>query len=80
VNGKIYKIPIYLRKGPCPLLKVTDQDDNDITTSVLPSLGPDHDWHKQHIFPSFWGKSMIKLETIYGDYSFYTESESLQPI
>ena len=51
INDKIYKIRSNFKKGPCPILKISNENNVDITYDILPYLGPNYDWHNNKFYP-----------------------------
>lgn len=45
VNGKLYTLVAMPVRGPSPILQVINDSSEDVTSQVLPYLGPSYDWH-----------------------------------
>jgi hypothetical protein len=45
INNKLYKFHTCVQRGPVPILQIIDQDDNDVTSRVLPYMGPKYKGH-----------------------------------
>jgi hypothetical protein len=58
VDYKIYK---KLYRGPKKVIKITDERGNDITTQLLPYLGPREDFHMREYTPNFFHHDLIKI-------------------
>lgn len=57
-----YIIRFPYKKGPRPIyhLKITtDNENEDVTSQILPFLGPDLNWHQQIYFPLLLGFSCL---------------------
>lgn len=46
INGRMYKIRVKPRKGPIPVLKIVRDDGTDLTSELLPYMGPGYDWYE----------------------------------
>jgi len=49
LKGVQYKMLIQAPRGPCPIMQVTDDNDEDITDVILPFMGPSYNWHNFRI-------------------------------
>ena len=49
VSGKHYSMVVIPLRGPVPVLQVINDNEEDVTTNVLPYLGPRYDWHNNNI-------------------------------
>lgn len=52
---KWYKIIIPRKRGPCPFEYIYDENETDVTESVLTFMGPSFDFHKLPITPKQMG-------------------------
>ena len=64
--GKKYKMLVKIKRGPCPINSIIDDDGNDITDKVLPYMGPKFDWHGQQPDPSFFDCETMNIEKFDG--------------
>ena len=78
INGKNYKIRSNFKKGPCPILKITDQNDIDITHDIMPFLGPNYDWHYNKFTPTDFGYNSIIFELRNGNGYTFTEMDEIK--
>jgi hypothetical protein len=67
LDGRLYKTVLDHRKGPSVVLLVTDENGEDVTTDVVPFLGPKRDWHKREFTPKFWKKDMLEFSLSNGE-------------
>lgn len=67
LDGRLYKMVLEHRKGPSLVLLVSDENGDDITTEVVPFLGPKRDWHKREFTPKFWNKETLEFELSNGE-------------
>ena len=80
INGKIYRIVTKIRNGPCPILQITNEFEDNIMGVILPFLGPNYDCHNSNFTPSDFGyKSITFIMRSGNDYTF-TESEKIKLI
>lgn len=78
-NGKIYRIAVNVRKGPCPILNIIDEEGKNVTQEVLPYMGPAYDFHGQRVTPSICGRKKLIFETIHDSYLFEEHDEIIIP-
>jgi len=62
LNGRLYRLVLPIRRGPSPVLLITDENGDDVTDQILPFLGPNEDWHGQTFTPAFWQKESLTFE------------------
>ena len=62
VNFKLYKFIVKPRRGPSPILQVINDNKQDVTTDVLPFLGPNYDWHGNKLDSSFFNTKCLTFE------------------
>lgn len=74
LNGRLYAIVIKDHRGPPVVDKVLDKDGNDVSSTVLPYLGPNHDFHGQKFTPKFWGYKKLTFHLLMDENkTFYEE-------
>jgi hypothetical protein len=60
IEGKLYKYRIKVKRGPNPILQISNENSEDITEIILPYLGPENNWHGANLTPNILGyKSLI---------------------
>ena len=62
INGKIYKMIVTPKKGPAPILQISNDLENDVTDHVLPYMGPQYDWHGSRFNPEFFTYRSLTFE------------------
>jgi hypothetical protein len=62
INGKLYVMVVVPKRGPTPVLQISDDDQNDVTEQVLPYMGPQYDWHGTRLTPQFFGHKTLTFE------------------
>lgn len=62
INGKIYKMVTIPKRGPAPVLQISDDEQNDVTSHILPYMGPQYDWHGNKLTPEFFGHKSLTFE------------------
>ena len=77
LNGKLYRIVVHQRRGPCSVLLVTDENGEDVSDIVLPFLGPNDDWHKKDFTPNFWQKESLNFELASGEQMSFSKDEKI---
>jgi hypothetical protein len=75
LNGKLYRMVVKSKKGPSAVLLITDEESNDISDTILPFIGPYHDWHGKNYTPSFWNKKSLTFEFSNGEQKTFMENE-----
>jgi len=80
LDGRMYKIVLDHRKGPALVLLITDENQEDITTKIVPFLGPKRDWHKREFTPIFWGKKNLTFYLSDGQIMNFMEEEIIKLI
>ena len=80
LDGRMYKIVLDHRKGPPLVLLITDENQEDITNTIVPFLGPKRDWHKREFIPRFWGKKNLTFYLSNGETINFREEEIIKLI
>ena len=62
VEGKLYKLVVNVTRGPSPVLQVINQSNEDITTRIMPYIGPDYNWHNTYFTPEFFKCDSLSFE------------------
>lgn len=78
LDGRLYKMVLDHRKGPPLVLLVTDNEGEDVTSEVVPFLGPKRDWHKREFTPKFWNKERLEFELSTGENKEFTSEEIIK--
>lgn len=77
INGRIYKMIIIRKRGPSPILQISNNFENDVTDQILPYMGPQYDWHGNKFTPEFFGYSSLTFELGNGTEYTYQTNDSL---
>lgn len=77
INGRIYKMIIIRKRGPSPILQISNNFENDVTEQILPYMGPQYDWHGNTFTPEFFGYSSLTFELGNGTEYTYETNDSL---
>jgi hypothetical protein len=62
VAGKPYKMVVRPMRGASRVLQVSDEESRDITSYVLPFMGPAYDWHGMLLTPQFFHVQSLTFE------------------
>lgn len=62
IEGKLYKLVVNVTRGPSPVLQVINQSNEDITTKIMPYIGPDYNWHNSLFTPEFFNCDNLSFE------------------
>ena len=57
IASKRYRLLVNPYRGPDLILQISDDMGSDVTDLVLPYMGPNYDWHKQPLDPSFFNNT-----------------------
>ena len=79
INGKLYKMISHVQFGPSPILQIIDDQENDVTETVLPYMGPSYNWHGNKISPDFFGHNSLTFELADGTEYTYGPTEPTEP-
>ena len=74
VEGKLYKLVVNVTRGPSPVLQVINESNEDITTKIMPYIGPDYNWHNSQFTPEFFNCNNLSFEL--ADGSEYTVNKN----
>jgi hypothetical protein len=62
IDGKTYKMIVVPKRGPAPILQISNDEDEDVTEEILPYMGPQYDWHCKNITPRFFGYKSLTFQ------------------
>ena len=78
ISGKVYTMVVTPVRGPSPVIQVINDCEEDITTDVLPYLGPRYDWHGTAIkFDTTFGSENLTFNLASGNTFTCATSSSL---
>ncbi len=80
VSGKMYKMIVTPRRGPTPILQISDGIDKDVTTEVLHYIGPSYNWHGTTITPKTLGYNNLTFQLSTGEEVSYNEHEVMKKV
>ena len=75
INGKLYKMIVSPKRGPEYILQVSNEKQNDITSIVIPYLGPNYDWHNKSFTPNFFNCKLLNFELNDGSEKTFYENQ-----
>jgi hypothetical protein len=67
IEGKLYKLVVNVTRGPSPVLQVINNHNNDVTSQIIPYIGPNYNWHKNQFTPDFFGYESLSFELADGN-------------
>jgi hypothetical protein len=70
IEGKLYKLIVTVTRGPSPVLQIINNSNEDITSKIIPYVGPDYNWHNSQFTPEFFNCDTLSFEL--ADGSEYT--------
>jgi hypothetical protein len=76
VNGRLYKMVVIPKRGPTPVLQISNDEDIDVTSQILPYMGPQYDWHNNKLTPKFFNYKTLTFQL--SDGTEYTVKEDIQ--
>ena len=77
INGKLYKYPIKVKRGPPPILQISDENSEDRTKDILCYLGPSYNWHGNSVTPAILGYKSLVFECANGNELVFNEETIL---
>lgn len=78
IRGKLYKMIVTPKKGPTHIAFIFDQDDNDVSETIFPYLGPRYDFHHSHLItPKYLGFEKLKFIHFDGFEKEFSEDDIL---
>jgi hypothetical protein len=69
-NGTKYAFLTTVRRGPRKVIKVTDENGDDITSYIAKYMGPGEDFHAFTPTPRVFNKKQMHFDCMYGQYDF----------
>jgi len=78
INGKMYKMIAIPKRGPTPILQISNDLENDVTDLILPYMGPQYDWHGSRFNPEFFGYRSLTFELGDGTEHTYDETDNVE--
>jgi len=78
IAGKLYKNVIIPYRGPCPILQISDEKDDDITDIILPYSGHCYDF--QSLTPSFFSCEKLIFQLSNGDELIFNKHDIIKII
>ena len=77
IKGKVHKLIVKLNRGPSKILYIYDENDEDVSGLIYPYLGPEEDFHKCLIAPSFFNKKKLMFEMFDGTRLLFSDNEHI---
>ena len=74
---KPYYYLLKVKRGVTPLLKIEDEQGNDIESSIMPYLGPNLDCHNIKLTPKDFGYKKIVATTVFDTTSVFEENDPI---
>jgi hypothetical protein len=66
IEGKMYKLVVNVTRGPSPVLQIINDTNDDVTSQIMPYLGPSYNWHNTPFTPEFFGLESLTFEVADG--------------
>ncbi len=76
-NGNTYFYLLKIPRGITPLSSIKDENDIDITDTIMPYLGPNLDCHNIKIYPKDFGYNKIKVTTLFDKVVIFEENDPI---
>lgn len=77
INGNIYKMKVKPKRGPSRVLMVTDENNDDISDSIMPYIGPEQDFHNKIYNSVFFNKKEIVFQMSNGDEKIFKDGQDI---
>ena len=78
INGKMYKMIAIPKRGPAPILQISNDLGDDVTDLILPYMGSQYDWHGSIFKPEFFGYRSLTFELGDGSEHTYEETDKVE--
>lgn len=78
IGGKTYKMVSIPKKGPCPIMQIRDENNDDLTEYILPYYGPNYDWHSVSFIPQFFQCKKLIFEMDDGNQKIFNELDYIK--
>jgi hypothetical protein len=62
IEGKMYKLVVNVTRGPSPVLQIINDTNDDVTSQIMPYLGPNYSWHNTTFTPEFFSFENLTFE------------------
>jgi hypothetical protein len=77
INGKLYRMRVRPKRGPSPVMQISNEEQIDVTDQVLPYMGPSYDWHKNTFSPNCFGHQTLVFEFSDGSETTFEEKSTV---
>jgi len=78
VNGKIFKYRFKIEKGPSKILQIIDNNNNDVTSEIIPYSGPMNDFHMTNYTPKDFNQIELTFNLFNGKELTFKENEIIE--
>ena len=78
LGGKLHKMIVMPKKGPPPIIQIRNENDKDVTETIIPYCGPNYDWHSVSIIPQFFGCKRLIFELSDGTQKIFEELDYIE--
>lgn len=78
IGAKSYKMIAIPKKGPCPIIQIRDENDDDLTDYILPYYGPNYDWHSIKFIPQFFKCKKLIFEMDDGNQKVFNQLDYIE--
>ncbi len=78
IEGMIYKMEVLKKKGPFRVMRVTNMEEEDLTSYLLEYLGPNEDFHGKTTMPKDFGMSLLKFDFFNGSSKTFSRNEEIK--
>jgi hypothetical protein len=75
INGRLYKMLVKNIRGPCPVLLIVDDNNEDVTDVIIPYIGAGRDFHNFKFTPQFFGHNQLSVELSSGETKTFEETD-----
>lgn len=77
--GRLHKMLVHPVKGPSPIFLIMDENDDDVTDTILPYLGPEHNFHRNDtLTPNNFGFKSLTFEYDDGTSEKFCENDIIK--
>jgi hypothetical protein len=73
VGGRLYKMRVTPKRGPSPVMQISNENQEDVTDQILPYMGPSYNWHNNTFSPACFGHQTLVFEFMDGTETAFEE-------
>lgn len=80
INGVMYTMVVKPKRGPKCIIEAVDENDNDMTETLISYMGPAENFHGNHLTPSYFKKKSITLSMSSGEEFVFHDQQRIHTL